>query len=472
MIEPDRNETTISTTPAKRFFVEMLTRDIELADAILDLLDNCLDGALRSNERDIVPPDAEKPYLNYWAKITLDDEHFRIEDNCGGIPLDLARDKAFRFGRPDRERDNDLKTVGVYGIGMKRAIFKLGADCHVLSRHSSGSFGVHIDEKWIASDDSWDLEMDKSVTTLDEDGVMIEVRSLHPQIALQFHPNKGNFQETLRKKVREHYAYIIRKGFKVSINGVNVVPERHVVLVDQRDKENRIAPYVYRTEYDGVSVILTMGMYESFPSDSELNELLEGKRGKHSAGWTVVCNDRVVLANDTTHVTGWGEAGVPVYHGQFNMLSGVVEFSSADASKLPITTTKRGVDLSSRLYADVKGVMRDALKHFTSFTNHWKGQSRERTSMQAQAQPIEIREVAQSIRADQWKTVRTGLKGERFVPTLPKPKDENANARIAFSRPKTEVELVEAYLFDLNDTPKPSQVAERAFEWVLEKARA
>ena len=34
-------------SPAKRFFVEMLTRDIELADAILDLLDNCVDGALR-----------------------------------------------------------------------------------------------------------------------------------------------------------------------------------------------------------------------------------------------------------------------------------------------------------------------------------------------------------------------------------------------------------------------------------------
>ena len=34
-------------SPTKRFFVSMLTRDISLADAILDLLDNCLDGALR-----------------------------------------------------------------------------------------------------------------------------------------------------------------------------------------------------------------------------------------------------------------------------------------------------------------------------------------------------------------------------------------------------------------------------------------
>ena len=39
--------TLINAGPTKRFFVEMLTRDIELADAILDLLDNCVDGIVR-----------------------------------------------------------------------------------------------------------------------------------------------------------------------------------------------------------------------------------------------------------------------------------------------------------------------------------------------------------------------------------------------------------------------------------------
>ena len=38
---------TVDSSPTKEFFVEMLTRDIDLTDAILDLLDNCLDGVLR-----------------------------------------------------------------------------------------------------------------------------------------------------------------------------------------------------------------------------------------------------------------------------------------------------------------------------------------------------------------------------------------------------------------------------------------
>ena len=42
---------TVDASPVKSFFVEMLTRDIELGDAILDLLDNCVDGILRHNEK-------------------------------------------------------------------------------------------------------------------------------------------------------------------------------------------------------------------------------------------------------------------------------------------------------------------------------------------------------------------------------------------------------------------------------------
>lgn len=33
----------INAAPTKNFFVDMLTRDIDLKDAILDLLDKCID---------------------------------------------------------------------------------------------------------------------------------------------------------------------------------------------------------------------------------------------------------------------------------------------------------------------------------------------------------------------------------------------------------------------------------------------
>ena len=43
----------------------------------------------------------------------------------------------------------------------------------------------------------------------------------------------------------------------------------------------------------------------------------ESKRSSYEAGVTVVCNDRVVLYNDKSGLTGWGTSGVPNYHTQF-----------------------------------------------------------------------------------------------------------------------------------------------------------
>ncbi len=108
-------------SPTKQFFVSMLTRDISLADAILDLVDNCLDGALRLAKGDAVN------YARHFVKIELAADHFSIEDNCGGIPRDVAKNYAFKMGRePDDDRDSDTETIGMYGVGMKRALFKMG----------------------------------------------------------------------------------------------------------------------------------------------------------------------------------------------------------------------------------------------------------------------------------------------------------------------------------------------------------
>ena len=95
-------------SPTKRFFVSMLTRDINLADAILDLLDNCLDGALR------LADGSDVDYAKHFVKIELAADHFSIEDNCGGIPREVAKNYAFKMGRDtDDDRDSDTETNGM-----------------------------------------------------------------------------------------------------------------------------------------------------------------------------------------------------------------------------------------------------------------------------------------------------------------------------------------------------------------------
>ena len=89
----------VNASPVKSFFVSMLTRDISMEEAILDLLDNCVDGILRSRVSK-----GEKPYEGFKAEIKFDADSFSISDNCGGIPWSL-REYAFRLGRsPDSWR--------------------------------------------------------------------------------------------------------------------------------------------------------------------------------------------------------------------------------------------------------------------------------------------------------------------------------------------------------------------------------
>src|SRR5258708_17174133 len=99
----------VPANPTKRFFVSMLTRDIALEDALLDLLDNCIDGILRMRKAVI---NKERPYKGSWAHLTINPEEFVIEDNCGGIPLKIAQTSAFMMGRPTDTPSEGLPTVG------------------------------------------------------------------------------------------------------------------------------------------------------------------------------------------------------------------------------------------------------------------------------------------------------------------------------------------------------------------------
>src|SRR4051812_6075156 len=137
--------------PSKAFFVEMLTRDIDLQDAILDLIDNCIDGIQRQLTS-AKPRNLDKPYGGFAAQLTISSKRFAIEDNCGGIPRSKAETEAFRLGRPANHKRENLPTVGVYGIGMKRAIFKMGRKAEVTTVSDGKAFKVSISPEWMQSD--------------------------------------------------------------------------------------------------------------------------------------------------------------------------------------------------------------------------------------------------------------------------------------------------------------------------------
>src|SRR5207302_9302381 len=123
-----------------------------------------------------------------------------ISDNCGGIPRKVAIEKAFRMGRPEGTYDEMIETVGVYGIGMKRAIFKLGRNATVTSQHDGDAFDVTISREWLRVDEDWELPMEDA-EEWDSDGTVIVVQDLYDPIKSQFDTRHSTFLEDLIKLI-------------------------------------------------------------------------------------------------------------------------------------------------------------------------------------------------------------------------------------------------------------------------------
>jgi len=475
----------ISASPTKDFFVEMLTRDIELEDAILDLLDNCVDGIQRTIKNTARINATQKPYKGFWAKIDFSSQHFKLEDNCGGIPIEIAREYAFKMGRPANslEKDSDVYTIGTYGIGMKRAIFKIGRSSSILSQTDSDCFKVSIDSKWLSSDD-WMLQLEKTPECLKENGTVVEVTELRDVVKQEFSSSDSKaFVNDLVGKISHHYRYILDKGFEVWVNEKKVPVQPIRLLWDGIEKikshSSVIAPFLYKAKQDDIDIEIAVGLYRDIVNEEDLDNEMEGiRRSSETAGWTIVCNDRVVVYCDKTRLTGWGESKLPSYHPQFIAITGIVNLRSMNTRKLPLTTTKRGIDASSEIYLYVKEYMREGLKLFTNYTNKWKTNALAEKERVSKTQPANLSDIFEQIPKELWKPVRRRgddkFSDERkYIPTLPMPESKSSLSkprRINFSRPDKEVRLVAEYLFE-DPEKSPSEVGDGSFDMVLREAK-
>ena len=325
---------TVDASPTKEFFVEMLTRDVSLSMAILDLIDNCIDGTLRSRQG--------TSFQGLEVRVAFDEDQFTIQDNCGGIPLNVAKNYAFRFGRPT-DAPSVKGSVGRFGVGMKRALFKLGRVFDVSTRTNRESYRITVDvAEWLAHE-HWTfpvVHMDKPMVPLSdiETGTDITVMKLTDEARRWFAQpyNSTSLRDEISRRQQQH----IERGLAISLNGVSIPPSQLKFLTSW----NPVLRPAYR-EYDrdGVHVRLLAGVGKSEPQE---------------AGWYVFCNGRMVLYADRSRITGWGEPRMmPRFHNQYARFRGAAFFDSEDPTLLPWTTTKDGVDEGVPLYSEAYNVM-------------------------------------------------------------------------------------------------------------------
>jgi len=448
--------------PTKRFFVSMLTRDIELTDALLDLIDNCVDGATRQRRGKIQKPNA---YDGYEARLKLSSDFFSIADNCGGIP-ENAIEGAFQLGRPRLGKDQDIPTIGLYGIGMKRAIFKIGQEATVESIADDAAFAVTYSREWLDPENGeWNLPL-KLIRDKSKKGVTITVPSLKKDIARQF--GNDSFVNILKTAVSEHFGYLMQKGFAVFVNGEKIKPRTLRLYSSNFLKiKNSIRPYDFESTKNGVHVRVTVGFYRPLARIEEIDASAE-RPETDEAGISVICNDRLVLLNDKSYKTGWGDGAVPKYHPQFRSIAGFIVFSTDHPEKLPISTTKRDLEVGSDIYLDARKYCMEGLRECTSFTNRWKGMEEEAGQFFDRAERKDARTEVR-LAADHGIAVRGEQHAKKHPPRLPVPETRNPMRRISFTRKETAIKSVSAHLFG-ETSQAPSVVGQECFDKILKQA--
>lgn len=399
--------------PTKDFFLYMLTKDIALSDCILDLLDNAVDGARRhsaqandggqaqsnrSQERVVSAADSSTQdtnsgqYAPYTVDITLDADRFKIRDNCGGMSVAQARDYAFRFGRHRDANAGPAGSIGLYGIGMKRAIFKMGMSIRVASSTADEAFEVPIDvAAWASTPeedpDEWTfpLEVEAPATAA---GTTVEVRDLYAQVAEEFADAK--FREDLERTIARDYSFYLQQGLTVRVGDDAVAPYAYAF---GEGVEFEAVNFSY--EDGGVRVVITAGMAAAPPEDDSAEAMEDAKDANVAYyGWFVACNDRIVLAGDKSARTVWGDEGFTYWHPQYNGFMGLVSFHADDPNSLPWTTTKRDVDVASPLYRRAVVKMKEVTRAYVAYTNRRKGDLETARQMEKDTTPTLIGKVA------------------------------------------------------------------------------
>ncbi len=386
--------------------MDSLTKDISLQAGILDLIDNAVD-AVEAKLAEKLRPGAPSPprpesYRGYTISLTITAGRFVISDNGIGISPNALIGNALRFG----VRSERTHGIGTFGVGLNRALFKLGRHSTIHTDTGVDASEFSIDTAAYSKDPGWSLPARK-VKSAEESGTEITIEQIPEEAAREF--ADAAFLQKLKEEIGEVYCRFIEKKLKIVVNRTPVPASVPHIRSD--------GPYATQSKVysmnDGVAVYLQAGQHRHHRFGAEADYDKDANAGlTPQYGWTVFCNDRAVVRADKTPRTGWDTK----FHSEFYGFVGTVDFYG-DASKLPWTTTKADVDRNNAAY-------QSALIDMRRFAASWRRDATDAKKKKRLGEPLRSMPAAKGT-ADKKPKSKTVIKKRTVIKV-----DHNAIATI------------------------------------------
>lgn len=362
------------TSPTKEVVVESFTKDATTEACLFDLIDNSIDSAREaialSTKPADSPPTLPESYEGFQIDILIGSQEVKVEDNASGISATELESSVLRFGK----RAGRPHGIGFYGVGLNRALFKLGRSITIDTDDGSERSVLELDVRnYLADTSGWHRPFEVSDTT-GKRGTKISIRDPDPEISREL--ADGEWQERIKRNIARRYHRFLQKKLTINFQGTTVKPE----FVPVRD--NSPFPKLhksYKSDED-VWIHIEAGEHRDhrFPAELQKGELNPAELTREF-GWSVLCNDREIIEADRSEKTGWP----PTWHNEYNGFVGRVHFVSSKPKLLPWNTSKTDIDVNNPAY-------RRALDDMRLFAEKWRQFTRAAKTAKRQGKALPI----------------------------------------------------------------------------------
>lgn len=342
---PDQKTERISLdgTPNKRLFGSIMA-DYELKNSITELIDNSFDIWLRS-DRQID--------LEVSVRLDVDRQLVAIADNAGGVS---EGDLQLLITPGGSSNDPDAETIGVFGVGSKRAAVAIAERIEIRTRRGDGrSFQIDITPSWLESPD-WSIPA-YEIPSIPVGRTVLEFSHLRRQIT-------DNDIEEIRKHLGETYGLLLKLGrAKIKVNNIDILPVTFDNWCYPPNYEPKISWFEVQPDQDRASVVV--GVEGGLIGDRDAPAT--------NYGVYVYCNRRLIVKELRTRDVGYDvstEAGRP--HPDASLCRVIVQFEGP-AILMPWNSSKTGVISSNPAFQLASPTIVQLCTYFSKISRATKG---------------------------------------------------------------------------------------------------
>lgn len=328
-------------TPPKEIYRSIIA-DYDFKLGICELIDNAID---------IWSKREKKFQLNIDLEFDLQQQRIQVTDNAGGI----SEEEILLFLSPGRTGNTGKEeTIGIFGVGSKRAVVALAQDIKVKTRQGNGkTLFVEFDDDWL-KEENWDFELFE-VDEIKNASTIIELLGLRQILT-------SESIENLKEHISYTYAEFIKDPLiKIRVNEIPILP-----VFFNHD-------WAYPPGYCPKQIHLSLTI-EDRPILIKIEAGLIGEKASSGSEYGVYfyCNDRLIARGLRTFEVGYTRGKAGNDHPALS-LARIIVALKGDAQFMPWNSSKSSINYKHKIFEAIRDELINIVIYYASLSRRYQG---------------------------------------------------------------------------------------------------